>query len=179
MDETSIILRRSSSMAFASSRYTLRETASEFSMTSSKFGSSKTLSKLDLWHVGTLSPVAGSSTYSIPNLHSISPQYASASVSKSATMLSYTPAALSNSQAARRRLARSNSFIFFSLSAFGTVCFVPQYSHSATVVLSSILRSPPHILHFMIILCSPCFICPILFRFKFYQVHVHVVRPVR
>lgn len=81
-----------------------------------KILSSKTLSKLDLWHVGTLSLVAGSSTYSIPNLHSISPQYASASVSKSATMLSYTPAALSNSQAARRRLARSNSFIFFVVS---------------------------------------------------------------
>lgn len=66
---------------------------------------------------------------------------------KLATMLSYTAAALSNSQAARRRWARAKSVSFFSLSAVGTVCLVPQYSHSATVMPASIFKSPPHILH--------------------------------
>ena len=65
---------RSSSMALASARYTLRATASAFSQACSKFSSSSTLSKEERWQVGIFLPVAGSSTYSMPYLHSTSPQ---------------------------------------------------------------------------------------------------------
>jgi hypothetical protein len=39
---------------------------------------------------------------------------------------------------------------FFSSSTFGTVCTLPQYSHSAVLAPSTRAKSPPHILHLMI-----------------------------
>lgn len=94
----------------------------------------------------------------MPYLQRTSPQYASASSGNSATMFSKIPDALSNSFAARRRFARPKRVIFFSLSAVGTVCLVPQYSHSQTLMPSVISRSPPHILHFSIVICLPSII---------------------
>ena len=105
------------------------------------------LSKEDLWQVGTFLPVPGSSTYSIPYLQRRSPQYASASSGYSDTIVSYTPEALSNSQALRSLFARENRLNFFSLSNCGTVCTEPQYPHLQTVIPSLISRLPPHILH--------------------------------
>ena len=142
------LLRRS--ISFASARYTERDTASAYSMTISKLGSSRTGSNDERWHVGIFFAVVGSSTYSMPYLQRISPQYASASSGKSAMMLSYMLNALSNSQSERNRFARVNNVSFFSLSSVGTVCLEPQYSHSQTVCPSATFRSPPHILHFKI-----------------------------
>ena len=61
--------------------------------------------------------------------------------------------ALSYSLLRRKWLARSYRFSRRSLSSFGMVCMVPQNSHAQVVAFSAGCRSPPHILHLMIMRC--------------------------
>ena len=137
---------------------------SALSITISKSKSSIMLSKDRRWQVGILSPLAGSSTYSIPYLQRTNPQYASASLSDSSTILSYILAALSNSLAIRKRFALSYSFIIFSSFIVGTVSLLPQYSHSQSELsLLMIFKSPPHFLHLNVGIC-------ILLEFPYFEI---------